>query len=71
MKKSKELEKKDDLERDNRKEEDMRKIEMEFEHKKVQEEVIKPFPKNKEDNKDTLQQKPHIIQKDERWNFWE
>ena len=42
----------------------MRKIEMEFEHKKVQEEVITPFPKNNEDNKDTLQQKPHIIQKE-------
>ena len=36
MKKSKELEKKDDLERDNRKEEDMGKIEMEVEHKKEQ-----------------------------------
>ena len=70
VKKSKELEKIDDLERDNRKEEDMGKIEMEVEPKKEQEEIIKPFPKNNEDNninsyksiEDTLKQKPATIQ---------
>ena len=70
VKKSKELEKIDDLERDNRKEEDMGKIEMEVEPKKEQEEVIKQFPIYNEDNninsdksiKDSLKQKPDTIQ---------
>ncbi len=74
VKKSKELEKLDDLERDNRKEEDMGKIEMEVEPKKEQEEEIKPFPKNDEDNninsyksiEDTLKQKPAIIQNEKK-----